>query len=435
MGVKLSIESTVMKANFKDQFSNYPYWIAGLLTGVLATSYAMLFKKLAGISFDLFLTHFWIWAALVPVGFFFSWYSVKAFSPEASGSGIPQVMAAIQKGGAQHLEWYQRLLGLKVVLVKIASSLFSVVVGGAVGREGPTIQIGASVFNLIFPYVSTNPGEESKKRKALILAGGAAGLAAAFNTPLGGIVFAIEELATDSFRQFRSTILLAVIVSGMTAQWFTGSYLYLGHPAVQEMQPIFLAYSVVVALLGGAFGGIFGLMLFKLIKIRKAALNFKNHLAWILGLSILFVAFAYFSKGLALGPGTEGITSILENKPATSIFDVLTRYFANQISYVVGGAGGIFSPALSIGANFGSFMGTLFFHSGAGTNLMVIVGMVSFLTGVTHAPFTSLVLVLEMMDQPVLTVPVMLGALLAHSAARMIDSHSFYEHMSEAYVP
>jgi H+/Cl- antiporter ClcA len=425
-----------MRAKIKDQISTYPYWIAGLLTGVLATSYAMIFKKLAGLSFDLFLTHFWIWATLVPFGFFFSWYSVKLFSPEASGSGIPQVMAAIQKGTPAHLDWYQKLLGLKVVLVKIGSSLFSVAVGGAIGREGPTIQIGASIFNLIYPYVpEKNSGDESKRRKALILAGGAAGIAAAFNTPLGGIVFAIEELATDSFRQFRSTVLLAVIVSGMTAQWFTGSYLYLGHPAVTEMNLKLLGFSLIVAVIGGALGGLFGKSLFKLIQIRKAVLQFKNHFMWIFGLSLAFIALAYFTKGLALGPGTEGITQILESHPHTPFLDVFTRYFANQLSYLVGGAGGIFSPALSVGANLGSFMGNLFFDAGPGTNLMVIVGMVSFLTGVTHAPFTSLVLVLEMMDQPILTVPVMLGALISHGVARSIDSHSFYEHMADTYIP
>jgi H+/Cl- antiporter ClcA len=419
----------------KDQFANLPYWIAGLLTGGLATSFAVIFKHLAGLSFSLFQSHFWVWAALVPIGFFASWYSVKVFSPEASGSGIPQVMAAIHKGDEHSVGWYARLLSLKVVLVKIGSSLACVAVGGAVGREGPTIQIGASIFNLIFPYVSKGEGVESKKRKALILAGGAAGIAAAFNTPLGGIVFAIEELATDTFRQFRTTVLLAVIVAGMTSQWFTGTYLYLGHPAVVEMNFEFLALSILVALIAGASGGFFGKSLFKLIQIRKSVTHLKGHLAWIAGLSILFIALAYFSHGLALGPGTEGITTILDTRAGSSLFDVLTRYFANQISYLVGGAGGIFSPALSIGATIGSFLGRIFLHSGPGSNLLVIVGMVSFLTGVTHAPFTSLVLVLEMMDQPILTVPVMLGALIAHATARMVDSESFYEHMSELYVP
>ena len=424
-----------MKTQLRNQLSNYPYWLAGLLTGVLATGYALVFRKLAFLSFELFLSHFWIWAALVPVGFFFSWYTVKKYSPEASGSGIPQVMAAIHRGTPTHLNWYQKLLGLKVVAVKIVSSLFSVAVGGAVGREGPTIQIGASIFNSIFPLTRGNPGEESKRRKALILAGGAAGIAAAFNTPLGGIVFAIEELATDSFREFRSTVLLAVIVSGMTAQWFTGSYLYLGHPAVQEMGFQFLALSLVVAVLGGALGGLFGKSLFKLIQIRKAVIQYRSHLRWVALLSVLFIALAYFSKGLALGPGTEGITGILETHPATTFWDVFTRYAANQLSYLVGGAGGIFSPALSIGANLGSFFANVVLNSGPGTNLMVIVGMVSFLTGVTHAPFTSLVLVLEMMDQPALTVPVMFGALIAHGVSKSVESHGFYEKMADTYVP
>lgn len=417
------------------QFANLPYWIAGLLTGLLATAFAVIFKRLASVSLGLFQTHFWIWAGLVPIGFFASWYSVKIFSPEASGSGIPQVMAAIHKGDEHSVGWYPRLLSLKVVLVKIGSSLACVVVGGAVGREGPTIQIGASIFNLIFPYVSKGEGVESKKRKALILAGGAAGIAAAFNTPLGGIVFAIEELATDTFRQFRTTVLLAVIVAGMTAQWFTGTYLYLGHPAVVDMNFKFLALSLVAAVIAGALGGFFGKTLFKLIQLRKAVTQMKGHLAWIAGLSILFVTLAYFSHGLALGPGTEGITTILETHSGSSGFDVFTRYCANQISYLVGGAGGIFSPALSIGANIGSFLGSVFLNSGPGSNLLVIVGMVSFLTGVTHAPFTSLVLVLEMMDQPILTVPVMLGALIAHGTARLVDDESFYEHMTEMYNP
>jgi H+/Cl- antiporter ClcA len=264
-----------MSKKFTDHFSNFPYWVAGIITGMLATCYAYVFKILAGLSFHLFQENFMLWAALVPIGFFFSWYSVKKFSPEASGSGIPQVMAAIQKGGADHREWYQKLLGLKVVFVKIGSSLCSVVVGGAVGREGPTIQIGASLFNLIFPYVSKEPGDQSKKRKALIIAGGAAGLAAAFNTPLGGIVFAIEELATDSFRQFRTTVLLAVIVSGMTAQWFSGSYLYLGHPAIVGLDFKYLALSIVVAIVGGASGGFFGKTLYQMIRIRKAVTKFK----------------------------------------------------------------------------------------------------------------------------------------------------------------
>lgn len=414
---------------------NFPYWLAGLLTGLLATGYAVAFKILAQYSLGLFHAHFLLWASLVPLGFFLSWYSVRTFAPEASGSGIPQVMAAIQKGHPEHAAWYLKLLGMKVVVVKVASSLFAVAVGGAIGREGPTIQIGASVFNWIFPYTATHPKDEAKKRKALILAGGAAGIAAAFNTPLGGIVFAIEELATDSFKEFRSTVLLAVIVAGMTAQWFTGTYLYLGHPAVEQVHALALAYSLVLAVAGGALGAIFGSTLFRLVTLRRKAVALQTHFFWIAGLSIAFVTLAYFSEGYAIGPGSEGIKTLLENHPHTSAWHVFTRFAANQITYLTGGAGGIFSPALSIGANLGSATGSLLSAGGTETNLLVVVGMVSFLTGITHAPFTSLVLVIEMIDQPTLTVPVMLSALIADFAAKTIQSHSFYEQMSELYVP
>ncbi len=423
-----------MYHKIKNQLSNLPYWIAGLITGSLAALYAFYFKKLAIFSFSLFQNHFSTWAILVPVGFTASWFSVKYFSPEASGSGIPQVLASLRSDTPSRPEWYQKLLGLKVVLIKIVSSLASVIVGGAVGREGPTIQIGAGIFNFILPFVSKkNHDDENKKRKALILAGGAAGIAAAFNTPLGGIVFAIEELATDSFRQFRSTVLLAVIVAGMTAQWISGAYLYLGHPDVAMLRFSISFLSLGVAATGGLLGGVFGVTLFRLIQWRKNAPNLSSHLTWLAILSGLFILLAHGSHGLSLGPGTEGITDLMSHHSEASFFDVLTRYLANQISYLVGGAGGIFSPSLSIGANLGSFLGGLFLSDGPSINLMVIVGMVSFLTGVTHAPFTSLVLVLEMMDQPSLTAPVMLGTLVAHAFAKLIHPHSFYERMSETF--
>lgn len=371
----------------------------------------------------------------MPLGFFVSWILVNRVSPEASGSGIPQVMAAIKKGHPEHHLWYQKLLGIKVLIIKILSSIASVAVGGAIGREGPTIQIGASIFNFIFKFIPTEKADENKKRKALILAGGAAGIAAAFNTPLGGIVFAIEELATDSFKDFRSTVLLAVIVAGMTAQWVTGSYLYLGHPLVSSLTPIIFTFAMITAISAGILGAYFGKTLFALVRLRRKIKYLRAQILCILALSIIFVTLAYFSNGVALGPGTEKITDLLNQNLQTPIWDVITRFLANQLSYLVGGAGGIFSPALAIGANLGSFMSGFFFNSSEGTNLMIIVGMVSFLTGVTHAPFTSLVLVLEMMDQPALTVPVMLAAVFAHGAAQWIDAESFYEHMSDLYFP
>ena len=416
-------------------FNTLPYWIAGLSTGLIATQYAILFKKLALHSFELFQSHFLIWALLVPIGFFVSWILVNRFSPEASGSGIPQVMASIEKGHPEHHFWYQKILGIKVLVIKILSSLASVAVGGAIGREGPTIQIGASIFNFIFKFIPIEKQDENKKRKALILAGGAAGIAAAFNTPLGGIVFAIEELATDSFKEFRSTVLLAVIVSGMTAQWITGSYLYLGHPLIQAITFPVLIGALATALLGGAFGGFFGASLFKIVSWRRKIAHFRSQIFWILFLSLIFVGLAFCSNGIALGPGTERITELLNQNPQTPLTDVIVRFVANQVSYLVGGAGGIFSPALSIGANLGSYLSQLFFSTGEATNLLIIVGMVSFLTGVTHAPFTSLVLVLEMMDQPALSVPVMFAAIIAHGIAKLITPLSFYEMMSQNYIP
>jgi H+/Cl- antiporter ClcA len=426
----------MMKTDFRRQaLSNLPYWIAGLTTGLFASAYAIVFKSLTLFSSHIFEMNFFLWASLVPIGFAISFYLVKRYSPESSGSGIPQVMAAIHHYDVHPSPWLHRLLGLKVVVIKILSSLVSVVVGGAIGREGPTIQIGASVFNFMGRFIPEAVADNSKKRRALILAGGAAGIAAAFNTPLGGIVFAIEELATDAFREFRTTVLLAVIVSGMTAQWILGSYLYLGHPAIQEVHFYSIMASIVVAIAGGLAGGYFGTSLFALVKIRRKAHGTKKQVYWIAALSLLFIALAYLSHGLSIGPGTEGITDILNSHPHTPFWLPMVRFAANQISYLVGGAGGIFSPALSIGATLGSWGGDLFFNGGPGSNVLVIVGMISFLTGMSHAPLTSLVLVMEMIDQPMITFPMMLGSLIAYGITRQIHSQSFYERMSEYYAP
>jgi len=415
--------------------SNLPYWIAGITIGLCASAYAVIFKLLSAFSLRFFHGHFWLWAIFVPIGFLTSFLLVRRYSPEASGSGIPQVMAAIHYRDRHPSPWLNRLLGLKVILVKIVSSLACVIVGGDIGREGPTIQIGAGIFNFVGRFIPEAAADDSKKRRALILAGGAAGIAAAFNTPLGGVVFAIEELATDAFREFRTPVILAVILAGMTAQWILGSYLYLGHPAIYKIHLTSILASLVVATVGGLAGGYFGDSLFKLMKARKRARTLKSQLYWLGALSAIFVLMAYYTHGLPIGPGVEGITNILNHHPQTGFWAPITRFLACQISYLIGGAGGIFSPSLSIGANIGSWFATLFFHGGPGSNVLVIVGMISFLTGMTHAPLTSLVLVMEMIDQPTITFPMMLASLVAYGITRMIHEHSFYERMSENYAP
>lgn len=376
---------------------------------------------------------------LVPAGFLASFLSVRIWAPEASGSGIPQVMSAIEGLERGSNDWMTRLLGMKTMAWKVISSTFMISVGGAIGREGPTIQIGSSLFLSIEDFF-TRKGfiirrDPIAARRAFILAGGAAGIAAAFNTPLGGIVFAIEELATQSFKQFRTTVIAGVIVAGVVAQSILGPYLYLGQPSLGKTGWVGTAFAAFVGVLAGLYGGVYGKTLFALIQWRKrVAPQLSKQIAIVFGLSLLFVGLTFFSKGLSIGSGVEGISDLLFKSHPTSIVDSVVRYLASQISILAGGAGGIFAPSLSIGAYFGAEVAS-WVPQFVDPHLLILVGMSAFLTGVTHAPFTSLVLVVEMTDRSGAIFPLMLGTLAALWISKQIDGHSFYEKVREQFLP
>jgi len=411
---------------------NFPFWCAGAVTGLAASGYALVFKYAANYGHTLFLNSPRLWWGIAPILFFCSVYLVKRFSPEASGSGIPQVMASILHSENSDSTWLNRLLGLRVAMVKVASSLLAALAGGTIGREGPTIQIGASLFTWIGKKMKRDLTAE--ERQAFILAGGAAGLAAAFNTPLGGIVFAIEELARDAFRAFRTSVLLGVIVSGVAAQWVLGSYLYLGKPESLHVDWISIGFSLLLGASAGAAGAGFGRVLFY-------SMGKVNHLSSKIGMLGVFIllmlitgACAFLTKGDSLGPGIEQITHLLLNQQSIEWWMIPLRFISTVTSYLFGSAGGIFSPSLTIGAEIGRWIAELLRLNANDSSLFVMLGMVGFMSGMSYAPFTSLVLVLEMTDCSNAIFPMMLSAVTALEVAHLIHPHSFYERASRRYL-
>ncbi|MGL6128197.1 chloride channel protein, partial [Chryseobacterium artocarpi] len=210
-----------------------PFWIGSVITGFFAVLYAQIFawgEHLMNFIFD---CHAWMIFIIAPIGFVLSWWLVKEFAPNAKGSGIPQVMAAVELANPKEHKKIRSLLSLKIIVFKIISSVVLVIGGGAVGREGPTIQIAGSVFRKVNEYLPEWWPKISKKN--MIMTGAAAGLAAAFNTPLGGIVFAVEELSKTHINYFKTALFTAVIIAGLTAQTLAGSYLYLGYPKTNDV--------------------------------------------------------------------------------------------------------------------------------------------------------------------------------------------------------
>jgi H+/Cl- antiporter ClcA len=417
----------------KNVLQAIPFWIASLITGLIAVLYTKLFLIAESLTKTLYQDHTWILFILMPTCFLFAWWLVLRFAPYAKGSGIPQVTAAIQLSGPKTDRQVSKLLSLRIMFVKIASSLVMALGGGAIGREGPTIQIAASVFRKVNDLLPAWWPKVAKKN--MIITGAAAGLAAAFNTPLGGIVFAIEELTKTHFSFFKTAIFSAVIIAGLTAQGILGPYLYLGYPKVDGLSnSIFLAVAL-VAVVTGLLGSITAKIILKIFR-WKATFKFKHqHVLYIGACALAKGCLSTFVSYEVLGSGKDVMEGVLfSDDKYVAWYVPILRMVGPMLSFTAGGAGGIFAPALASGASIGSLIASWFELSGPNTNILVLAGMVGFLTGITRSPFTSAILVLEMTDRHGVIFHLILSGMLSSVASILVDKHSFYDHLKDQYI-
>ena len=408
-----------------------PLWIASLATGLVAVAYTRLFGMAEGLLQSALHRHLWYIFLLAPVLYLLSWACVQWLAPAARGSGIPQVMAAIDLSTPRHEQKIDRLLSLRIAAVKILSSLGMVVGGGAIGREGPTIQIAGSIFRAVNRWIPASWPRLS--RQSYLLTGAAAGLAAAFNTPLGGLVFAMEELARVHVRFFRTALFTAIIIAGLTAQGLLGPYLYLGYPDVHG-----LSFRILIAvLLVGALAGLGGSGLcVAILRVMawKRRMPRVVQVVYILLAGLLIAALAYYVNVGVLGSGKAQINQLLFTADKQCGADmVLLRMVGPLLCFNTGAAGGVFAPSLAGGAALGGWVASLFGFLGSKANILILAGMVGFLTGVTRTPFTSAILVLEMTDRHSVIFHLLLAATVANMVASLIDKHSLYEHLKEEY--
>jgi H+/Cl- antiporter ClcA len=407
-----------------------PFWVAAAIAALFAVGYAKLFLWLEELCRSFYGAHPY-WSLLVsPLGFVAGWALVRYFAPEAGGSGIPQLMAATELDSEKDEGRLNRLLGLRMALVKTVSSGLCVVSGGAIGREGPTLQLSGSAFYFVskrlpkfWPSIS---------HQSMIIAGGAAGLAAAFNTPLGGIVYVIEELSSAHLSVFRTAVLQVVIVAGLIAQLILGPYLYLGYPPLSPMPYEELPIAVLVGAIAGLAGALFGRLLLTIVESKDRLPGRWTHAAVALGCGFLFAGLFLLTGPVALGSGKDAVMALLFKGEKADFLWVMARAIGSVISYASGTAGGIFAPSLATGACIGSFLAQIVEPSNA--QLIVLLGMVAFLTGVTRTPFTSFVLVLEMTDRHSAIFPMMIAAFSAYAFAKVLGHESFYEHVKNRYL-
>ncbi|WP_431609878.1 chloride channel protein [Chryseobacterium sp. 'Rf worker isolate 10'] len=404
-----------------------PFWIGSVITGFFAVMYAQVFawgEHLMNFIFD---WHAWMIFIIAPIGFVLSWWLVKEFAPNAKGSGIPQVMAAVELANPKEHRKIRNLLSIKIIFFKILSSVILVIGGGAVGREGPTIQIAGSVFRKVNEYLPEWWPKISKKN--MIMTGAAAGLAAAFNTPLGGIVFAVEELSKTHINYFKTALFTAVIIAGLTAQTLAGSYLYLGYPKTNDVSLMVMFPIMLVAGTAGILASQLSVIMLKINGWKKKKLKTdKANVVFLIISALIIASIAYFINREILGSGKEIMERVLFTKNKHEDWYVpILRMLGPALSFTSGGAGGIFAPALSAGASIGSVISGIIHLTPNETNVVILAGMVAFLTGITRAPFTSAIIVLEMTDRHSLIFHLMLAGMVSSIASILVSRHSLYD--------
>jgi len=411
-----------------------PFWIGSIITGLFAVIYSEIFLWAERLMHTIINWHSWLIFILAPVGFVASWWLVKEFAPYAKGSGIPQVMAAVELSNPKEHKKIRNLLSLKIIFFKILSSVILVFAGGAIGREGPTIQIAGSIFRKVNEYLPDWWPKISKKN--MIMTGAAAGLSAAFNTPLGGVVFAVEELSKTHINYFKTALFTAVIIAGMTAQTLAGSYLYLGYPKTQNITLFVIFPVILVSGISGILASKLSVWMLQISAWKSRTLtSTRSNLIFLIAAALVVALLAYFVNDEILGSGKNIMDRVLFSKDKHEDWYIpFFRMLGPALSFTSGGAGGIFAPALSAGASIGSVI-TGFIHlTSDETNVVILAGMVAFLTGITRAPFTSAVIVLEMTDRHSLIFYLMLAGMISSIFSLLVSRYSLYASLKQGYL-
>jgi len=370
----------------------------------------------------------WPYLPLVatPLGFALTLYLTNTYFPNSGGSGIPQAIAArTMKDQKQR----HALVSLRIAVGKSFLTLLGLMFGASTGREGPTVQVGASLMFAL--------GRFSKRHQpGLILAGSAAGVAAAFNTPLAGIVFGIEEMSRSFEVRASGLVIGTIIAAGLTSLAFLGNYTYFGTSgAVMPFGIDWLAIPV-CGVVGGLLGGLFSrlLIVFAFGFPGRVGDLVKKHPVIFAGVCGLLVAVCgVASGGTVYGTGYEQARAVLHDQQQVSLFYAPLKFLASVLSSISGIPGGIFAPSLSVGAGIGADIAWLFPATPIGA--LVLLGMVSYFSGVVQAPITAFVIVAEMTDNHNLMVPLMLTALIAQGASKLLCKDGVYHALAHAFIP
>lgn len=422
--LKLALGSLFAPTEWRARFV---FWGGALLVGLISALFALGSEEASHLFRQVESEYTYLPLLITPLGLATIAWATRRFFPGAQGSGIPQAIAALDiPPQMQHLR--RAVLSLRIAIGKILLTLLGLLCGASIGREGPTVHIGASIMYSVGQLANF---PRHYLDKSLIIAGGAAGIAAAFNTPLAGIVFAIEEMARSFEERSSGTMLTAVIIAGVTALAILGNYTYFGtsHASLQLGSSWIVV--PVVGVCGGLLGGAFARALVS--GSRWIAPYLTRRPILIPALCGLAVAIAgILSGGSVYGTGyPEAQMAITGSGEVHNAFPFL-KIIATVASYLSGIPGGIFAPSLATGAGLGAVLAQFF--SGPEVQAIVILTMVAYFAGVVQTPITAFVIVMEMTDNHAMVLPLMATAFIAYGASKLICQEPIYRSLAQGFL-
>jgi H+/Cl- antiporter ClcA len=405
------------------------FWIGAVLVSLTALGFARLATWADGLFHWGTNGHAWVTLAVPPAGFALAAWVTRRFFPGAQGSGIPQVIAAIEMRDPAAI---RQVLSLRVACGKLGLTLLGLASGASIGREGPTVQIGAAIMQALGQRLALAP---TQQLRALVLAGGAAGVAAAFNTPLGGVVFAIEELSHSFEQRTSGTVLTAVIIAGIATTALAGNTSYFGHTSA--VLPIGAGWDAVLAcaVCGGLFGGLFARALLAVsegLPGRAGAFAMRRPVLVAALCGAVVAAIGWISGGTSYGTGYAQANALVAGRMDLPLSFFGSKLLATLASYASGIPGGIFAPSLAVGAGLGRWIATLL--PGAPAGAVVLLGMAAYFSGVVQAPITAAVIVMEMTDNQDMTIPLMAASFLAYGVSRLVCRRALYGALAKRFL-
>lgn len=363
-------------------------------------------------------------AGLVAVGMVVICQLRDRVFPGTEGTGIPQVIAALKIPDGPERD---AVLSARILVGKLLLLTIGLLCGMTIGREGPSVHVGACALYLssrVVPF----PGH--LRERGLIVAGGAAGIAAAFNAPVAGILFAFEEIGRSFEKENAGTIVRTALWASMVCAAVLGSYLFYGEIQVTMSTLNEWLAVPVIGVVGGLLGGAYAQgVLSASRRLRPVYLRRPATVA--AGLGITLGVLGLLSGGLTYGSGYRDAMRILAGEDLPVLFAPFLSA-GNFVSLLSGIPGGLFDPSLTTGAALGQI--SLPLSPFAERQAFLLLCMVAYFTGVVQSPLTAAVILIEMTGSAHFTLPLLLTAVIAYESSRLVCPTALYEGLAESFL-